>query len=73
MTPDKLANLVRGKVEGFIPDLCDGLETDKERHDALQDFVGDWLYDRYRDGVPAIIRKKTAEKLATEYFGDHNG
>jgi len=70
MTPEKLADLVRSRVEGFIPDLFEGLETDEDRRDALQDFVGDWLYDRYRDGVPTIIRQKTAKLLAVEYFGE---
>lgn len=69
MTPEQVRDLVRPKIEGMIPDLCDGLETNPERRDALQDFAGDWIYDRYADGVHWSIAKKAAKLIAEHYFG----
>lgn len=69
MTPDKVADLVRPKIEGMIPDLCDGLETNTERRDALYDYAADYIYDRYADGVPQVIIGKAAKLIAEHYFG----
>ena len=69
MTPEKLAAKVRPKIEGMIPDLCDGLNSDDDRRDALQDYAGDFIYDRYGVGVPVIIIRKAAVLIAEYYFG----
>lgn len=69
MTPEQVADLVRPKIEGMIPDLCDGLDNDTERRDALQDYAGDYIYDRYADGVPLVIVGKAAKLIAEHYFG----
>ena len=69
MTPEKIADLVRPKIEGMIPDLCDGLDSDDDRRDSLQDYAGDFIYDRYGDGVPNVIAVKAAVLIAEYYFG----
>lgn len=69
MTPEKVVDLVRPKIEGMIPDLCDGLDNDDDKRDALEDYAGDYIFDRYGQGVPSVITRKAARQIAEYYFG----
>ncbi len=72
MTPQQIADLVRPKIEGIIPDLADGMEDEEQEglRDSIYDYACDYIHDRYGDGVPHIIKTKAAQLIAVHYCGE---
>lgn len=71
---NELAEEYVKEVEGFIPDMCEGLTNDNDRRDAVQDFAGDYMFDTLLGKSIATEDdiREAAIQIAEHYFGKEN-